>query len=79
MMVRRYRALRPAAWAAVFAILLQALLPAYEATPFGFDPDIYVVTHQARYRALKVGLFLDFLDTAFRPKVHWQHVRQTTR
>jgi hypothetical protein len=28
MMVRRYRALRPAAWAAVFAILLQALLPA---------------------------------------------------
>jgi hypothetical protein len=25
---RRYRALRPAAWAAVFAILLQALLPA---------------------------------------------------
>jgi DNA-binding transcriptional LysR family regulator len=58
---------------------LQALLPAYEATPFGFDPDIYVVTHQARYRALKVGLFLDFLDTAFRPKVHWQHIGQTTR
>lgn len=54
---------------------LAPLLLDYEATPFGFDHDIYVVTHKARHRSLKIRLFLDFLVKAFREHQDWGNIK----
>jgi DNA-binding transcriptional LysR family regulator len=56
---------------------LTGLLLDHEATPFGFDPDLYVITHRVRHRALKVRLFLDFLHEAFAAKKAWADIKQT--
>lgn len=54
---------------------LCGLLLDYEATPFSFDDEIYIVTHRARHRSLKVRLFLDFLTEAFREKQDWAQIK----
>ena len=56
---------------------LTGLLLDHEATPFGFDPDLYVIAHRARHRALKVRLFLDFLHEAFAAKKAWADIKKT--
>ena len=56
---------------------LTGMLLDYEATPFGFDPDLYVITHQARHRALTLRLFLDFLNEAFVDKRGWADIKRT--
>ena len=58
---------------------LTGLLLDHEATPFGFDPDLYVITHRARHRALKVRLFLDFLRETFAGRKDWAEIKQTLR
>lgn len=58
---------------------LRGLLLDHEATPFGFDQDLNVITHRARHRALKVRLFLDFLKQAFAGKQAWADIKATLR
>jgi DNA-binding transcriptional LysR family regulator len=50
---------------------LQLLLADYEATPFGFDNGIYMVTQKARHRSMKVRLFMDFMASNFRNRENW--------
>ena len=56
---------------------LTGLLLDYQATPFDFDADLYVVTHRARHRALKVRLFLEFLHQEFASRKAWADIVQT--
>ncbi|OZA92041.1 MAG: hypothetical protein B7X76_00980 [Azorhizobium sp. 39-67-5] len=51
---------------------LVALLPGYQATPFGFDDSIYIVTQKVRHRSLKVQLFIDFCLKSFRDRQDWK-------
>jgi DNA-binding transcriptional LysR family regulator len=55
---------------------LMGLLWDYDATPFSFDDEIYIVTHRARHRALKVRLFLEFLVEEFREKQDWANIKK---
>jgi DNA-binding transcriptional LysR family regulator len=67
------------AWSVEADLLAGRLVPLlleYEATPFGFDHDLYVVTHKARHRSLKVRLFLSFLVKAFRERQDWGTIKQ---
>lgn len=50
---------------------LVPLLTDYEATPFGFDHDIHLVTLKSRHRSLKVRLFSEYLVKAFRKRKNW--------
>jgi molybdate transport repressor ModE-like protein len=50
---------------------LVALLEGWEATPFGFDNGIYVVTQKSRHRSMKVQLFLKFLTESFQSHPDW--------
>ena len=51
---------------------LQPLLVGYEASPIDFDNGIYAVTQRARYRSIKVSLFMDFLVALFRERQNWR-------
>lgn len=50
---------------------LVRLLGGYEATPFGFDHDIHLVTQKSKHRSLKVRLFSEYMAKAFRKKRTW--------
>jgi DNA-binding transcriptional LysR family regulator len=54
---------------------LLGLLLDHDATPFSFDDEIYIVTHRARHRSLKVRLFLEFLTVSFRDKQEWANIK----
>lgn len=58
---------------------LRGLLLDHEATPFGFDPDLNIITNRARHRALKVRLFVDFLKDAFATHRDWADIKQTLK
>lgn len=55
---------------------LVGMLLDYQASPFGFDHDVQVVTHRGRHRTLKVRLFLEFLDEAFASKQAWAGIKE---
>ncbi|ARP82995.1 hypothetical protein CAL12_20695 [Bordetella genomosp. 8] len=50
---------------------LVPLLADYQASAFGFDDDVCIVTHKARHRSLKVQLFIEFCLQHFRARTNW--------
>ena len=54
---------------------LVGMLLDYQASPFGFDHDVQIVTHRGRHKTLKVRLFLEFLSECFKSKQAWASIK----